>query len=79
MVSLYEVRTEHRWANQLFLSLLFFSFLSYTMVAATQVSAPQIYIREVVQEDIQMKQAIHKVVNAAYRSGKSSTLEVSLV
>lgn len=49
------------------------------MVAATQVSAPQIYIREVVQEDIQMKQAIHKVVNAAYRSGKSSTLEVSLV
>lgn len=45
------------------------------MVAATQVSAPQIYIREVVQEDIQMKQVIHKVVNAAYRSGKSATLE----
>lgn len=67
---LYEVRTEHRWANQLS-SLLFFSFLSYTMVAPTQVSAPQIYIREVVQEDIQMKQDIHKVVNAAYRSGKS--------
>jgi hypothetical protein len=45
------------------------------MVAPTQVSAPQIYIREVVQEDIQMKQDIHMVVNAAYRSGKSSTVE----
>lgn len=36
------------------------------MVAPT----PQVYVREVVPDDIQLKHAIHKVVNAAYRSGK---------
>lgn len=39
------------------------------MVATTK---PQVYIRESVPDDIKIKDAIHKVVNAAYRSGKNN-------
>jgi len=47
-----------------------------TMVAPT----PQVYVREVVPDDIQLKHAIHKVVNAAYRSDEGGwTTESKIV
>ncbi|CAM0137529.1 hypothetical protein VKS41_002996 [Umbelopsis sp. WA50703] len=46
------------------------------MVATTK---PQVYIRECIPKDIEIKDTIHKVVNAAYRSEGGWTTESKIV